>query len=341
MHVKKTGSGKTYFSTLKLLWITFKATWALTTAALTIPTDLIYICKPHPMNSLAGLAGKLFLKKVVFLDYDDYEAAIGHFPNKWQKAIVRYFEDHTPKLVNHISTHTEFLRDRLLGLGIPPEKISYLPSGIDEDRFKSIDAAKVNLLRKEYNLEGKQVIGFVGSLSLPSHPIELLIKAFTILQTQITDIVLLLVGGGEQLESLKKQVQVTGQSENIRFTGRVRSGEIPEYYQLMDVVVDPVYDDPQARGRLPLKMLESWVSGVPFVSGDVGDRRRLLGDPPAGLLAIPGDPDDFCKKILQVLQEPRLSQDLQQRGLSQAGRYSWNNVTSEVLAALERYQNKQ
>ena len=90
--------------------------------------------------------------------------------------------------------------------------------------------------------------------------------------------------------------------------------DIPVYYRLADVVVDPVYDDDTARSRVPLKLFESWISQVPFVSGDVGDRMLLLGTPPAGILANPGDSNSLAASILQILENPQTAIDLKQRG---------------------------
>jgi glycogen(starch) synthase len=116
----------------------------------------------------------------------------------------------------------------------------------------------------------------------------------------------------------------------VRFCGRVPPGQVPLYYYLADVGVDPVHDDDAARGRSPLKLFESWVCGVPFVTADVGDRRLLLGDPPAGMLARPGDAGALAQAILAVLENPDLSQTLRQRGLARVPDYYWDHLAEEL-----------
>ena len=340
MHVRKRGDGKTYFSTPELILISLKSTLALTRAALRTDADILYVCKPHPMNSLAALAARLLQRKTVFLDYDDYEAGSGRFQGAWQKSVIKFFENGTPKRVDHISTHTYFLRDRLLALGIPAQKITYLPGGVDVDRFEPADPLQVEQLRKNLGLEGRKIVAYIGSLSLPSHPVEILLQAFDIVHAQVPESALLLVGGGDQFETLRIQAQSSGKSQHVHFTGRVPPSDIPAYYRLADVVVDPVHDDEIARGRLPLKMLESWISEVPFVSADVGDRKILLGDPPAGLLARTGDAADLARCIQNVLLNNALADELRKRGVKQAGVFSWTNVTREIITVLERYTQK-
>ena len=121
-----------------------------------------------------------------------------------------------------------------------------------------------------------------------------------------------------------------GMIEAVRFCGYVTGSDIPLYYRLADVTVDPVYDDPSGRGRLPLKLFESWAAQVPFVTGDVGDRRMVLGSPPAGILAQPGDPASLSSSILQVLQNPELTNELVQRGLERARLFSWERLAQQL-----------
>lgn len=340
MHVRKRGDTKTYFSTAGLVLSTLKATLALSRVALASDADILYVCKPHPMNSLAALAARLLRRKTVFLDYDDYEAGSGRFQGAWQRAVVAFFEDHVPRWVHHITTHTTFLQERLQALGIPPQKITYLPTGVDEFRFTAVQADQVQKLRERLGLQGRQVVAFIGSLSLPSHPVELLLQAFDIVQSELPGSALLLVGGGEQFESLHDLVLSQHKQNTILLAGRIPPGDIPAYYRLADLVVDPVYDDTAARGRLPLKLLECWVSGVPFVSAQVGDRQLLLGDPPAGLLARPGDAPDLARCILQVLQEPAFAGELIQRGHERARFFSWDNLTHELIPLMRRYSSR-
>jgi glycosyltransferase involved in cell wall biosynthesis len=44
--------------------------------------------------------------------------------------------------------------------------------------------------------------------------------------------------------------------------------------------------------------------GIPFVTADVGDRRELLGSPPAGGLAIDDSAEALAEELLTVLTNP-------------------------------------
>lgn len=332
MHVRKQNHNKLYYPTHQLLPLIVRATWALSRAALGTPADIIHIGKPHPMNGLAGLVARYGRGRRIFLDCDDYEAVTGHFSGVWQRHVVAFFEDRLPHRVHHITANTYFLRDRLLALGIPPEYITYLPNGVDRVRFTSPPLDRVEERRAALGLRGKKVVAFIGSLSKPSHPVDLLLDAFLLIHQAQSQTVLLIVGGGEELEPLQVKVRAMGLENSVRFCGRVPASEVPIYYHLADVSVDPVHDDDIARSRLPLKLFESWACGVPFVTGDVGDRRAILGTPPAGVLTAPGDSASLARAILHILECPDLAVSLRQRGLERVELFSWERLARKLEA---------
>ena len=333
MHVLKRQDSKSYFPTAKLIRVSLNAAIQLSSAAMKAPAGIIHICKPHPMNGLAGWLTTFKHGNQVWLDCDDYEAASGRFVSRWQYQIVAWFERWMPQKAHRISVNTYFMRDKLISWGIPESKILYLPNGVDRSRFRQQDWDKVEALRVQFKLEQKRVIAYIGSFSLPSHAIDILLKAFSLLHREIPQSVLLLVGGGEDYETLKSQACELGLAENVIFSGRIRPEEIPAYYRLADITVDPVKNDDAARGRSPLKCFESWAAGTPFITADVGDRRKLLGEPPAGCLSKPGDPASLADTILSALNDPDLLVELKLRGSQRVESYYWDKLAPQLLDA--------
>jgi len=82
-----------------------------------------------------------------------------------------------------------------------------------------------------------------------------------------------------------------------------------------------------ARARSPLKIVESLASGVPVVTGDVGDRREMLGA--AGLIVAPGDARALAEGL-----ELLLSNRAEQRRMAEAAReraeaYTWDRLAPQ------------
>ena len=336
MHVLKQDNLKQYYPATTLIRIAIKATSELIKFAWKSKADIIQIGKPHPMNGIAGLIPRTFKGKLVFLDCDDFEMANIHFGANWQKVGVHYFETMLPKHVDYVSVHTFFLRDQVIKLGVKPDRIIYLPHGADGIRFKHVDQSKVEKIRAELSLAGKKVVAFIGSLSLPSHPVDILLDAFQQVNTAMPQAILLIIGGGEEYDRLVARANWLGLKERVIFRGRVPGADVPLYYGLADAAAEPVIDNPVGRSSLPLKMFESWVAGVPFVTQDVGDRRIILGDPPAGLIAEAGDANSLSKAILRILTDSELACQLRERGFEQAQKYSWENLSRQIEAVYQK-----
>jgi glycosyltransferase involved in cell wall biosynthesis len=339
MHVLKRGDQKSYYSTPQLIRLTFLATWRLTRAALSIPADIIQVGKPQPMNGLAGWMAKKLRGRVLFVDCDDLESANNRFGNNWQQRIVNTFERWIPLHADHVTTHTRVLQHQLVHLGIPSEHITYLPHGYDRDRFAHVEQSQVDALRSQLQLHGKPVIVYIGSMSLGSHAVDLLINAFSRVRQVRSEAVLLLVGGGEDFDRLNQMANEMNIGESVIFCGRVPAESAPAYYQLGNVSVDPIPDNASGRASLSLKMFETWACGVPLVTVDVGDRREILGNPQAGLIVRPGNPAALAEGLLQILDHPGLAETLTQRGLARVEAFDWNyharkmeSVYADILA---------
>jgi len=330
MHVLKRGDQKKYFSPLNLVVRTCVATWALTRAALMTPADIIHVGKPQPMNGLAGWIAKILRRRVLFVDCDDLEAANNRFASGWQRRVVSFFERRIPRHADHVTTHTHVLEAQLLALGIPPEKITYLPHGFDRDRFTLHKPGQVEALRDRLGLQGRQAIIYVGSMSLGSHAVDLLLEAFAVICQTRQEIALVLVGGGEDYGVIRQRVTDLGLGESVIFCGRVPSNDAPLYYRLGNVSIDPIPDNASGRASLSLKMFESWASGVPLVTVDVGDRQQILGHPPAGVLVQPGDPAVMAEAILQILDHPELAKILAQRGIAMVSDFTWDHLAEKM-----------
>lgn len=331
MHVKKSGNQKQYYSPMQLLWISIRATLALTKVVITTSQDIIYIGKPHPMNSIAGLLASKLKKSLLCLDCDDYEAGSNRFTQGWQKDLVAFFEMKMPRMVRLVSTNTHFMISKLLAWGCSTENIFYLPNGIDKERFLNVDMDRVKQLRTRLNLDGKRVVLYLGSLSLTNHPVNLLLQAFKIVTSKLSDMILLVVGSGEDYQELIQQAVNLNINQCTYFVGRVEPCEVAQYYALADLAIDPVYDDPASQGRSPLKLFESWACGVPFVTSPVGDREILLKDPIAGELVEPaGDPVALADGILHLLKTSDYAKFIRQNGLEKVQNYTWDRLAIQL-----------
>jgi glycosyltransferase involved in cell wall biosynthesis len=335
MHVRQVGHERRYYGPLGLAAAVVRGTWGLAWRALLAEADAVHVCKPHPMNGLAGLLAKGLRGRRLYLDCDDYEAESNRYGGTWQKRVVAFCEDRLPRAARAITVNTRFTQRRLEALGYPPGRIVYVPNGIDRGRFAGLDPARAEALRARLGLAGAPVVLYLGSLSRASHPLDLLLDAFRRVATSHPAARLLLVGGGEDYAALGRQVAGLGLGARVTLTGRVPPEQVPDYYLLGDISVDPVHDDATARARSPLKLFESMAAGRPVLTGDVGDRREHLAGGQAGLLVAPGSSQALAEGMLALLDDPALRREMGRQGRALAGRYYWDVQVHEFVRVYE------
>jgi len=327
MHVRKDENRTEYFSTVDLIKVSVAATNALLREVLQENPDLVFVGKPHPMNGIAGLmaANKKSIPLVV--DCDDYEAESNKTSSRWQKTLLRFFENFLPKKAALVTTNTYFNKERMQELGIASEKILYLPNGVDTERFQPVSTDRLNKLRESLGLGDNKIVAYLGSLNLANHPVDLLIRSFAKVVKNQEEVRLLIVGGGGDMEKLQELVKELKIEKRVVFTGRVQPDEISAYYQLADVSVDPVNDTLANRGRCPLKLFESWQMGVPVVTSDVGDRKLLAGEPPAGLLTKAGSSEALAEGLEYLLKNPSNLLRMQKAAIARAKVFDWVKIS--------------
>ena len=335
MHVQKTDSQKRYFSPLHLLWVVGLSTFKLTWAAIISPSDLYHLGKAQPMNGIAALA-LLVLGRRVYLDCDDYEAASNQFGAEWQRKVVAWFEDHLPSWVLGVTVNTSFLQARVRSLVPKSQRVVLVPNAVSSKRFQMPGAETVAEIRRQHRLDGYPVIAYVGSMSLVNHPVDLLLESFArVVVKKVPQAILMLVGGGADLDWLQNRAVELGIEQSMRFVGRVPPGDVPAYYAAADISVDPVLNNEIAQARSPLKLYESLAVGTPVVTGDVGDRRQALGDNEA-MLVPAGDADALGRRLSALLQDSAVRASLQMWAINHRDQFYWESRSGEFIRVYEQ-----
>lgn len=326
MHVRKEGPRKLYFSPARLLLVSLASSLRLAQAIARSDAEVLQLCKPQPINALAARLARR--SRPIFCDCDDYEAETNRFGGRWQRAVVRYFEDDVIRYAAGLTVNTHFTRQRYLALGMPAARIHYVPNGVERSRFEQ--AGDPVALRRRWGVaDDAPLVAYVGTLSNLSHAVDLLLAAFRDVVARRPDARLLLVGGGEDYDALAALAGRLGIGGQTVFTGRVPPEDAPAYLRAATVTVDPVHDDLTARARSPLKIVESLAVGTPVVTGDVGDRRVMLADGAAGLLVAPGDSRALADGLLAVLDDPSRREQLRRAALADRDRWYWDHLAHD------------
>lgn len=329
MHVYGPVGQRRYFGPRDLLKVALLGVARLLHTAQQLDADALHVCKPQPINGLAGVLAARMAGQRLFVDCDDYEAGGNRFGATWQRRLVQLWEDRLPPRAAGVTVNTRFLEQRVLAQGLPADRLVYVPNGIHTARLTPPDPRRVAGLRVALGLGDAPVVGYVGTLSQTTHNVGLLLDAFARLVRRLPAARLLLVGDGEDRTALERRANALGLAERALFVGPVPYPQVPLYLAQATVTVDPVSDDPVAAGRSPLKIVESLASGVPVVTGRVGDRAELLGA--AGLLARPGSAEALAEALVETLDDPARRSRMAAAARAQATHYTWDRLAEHWL----------
>lgn len=324
MHARKSGSTPVRFDPLQLSLVVARSTLAMVWGVICSPADYYHLGKPQPINGMAALlAARLWRRQPFLVDCDDDETMANRFTAAWQRALFAFWQWLLPRMAAGITTNTRYLAQRLVRPGQP---YVVVPNGVDCANFTPPAPAVRLALARALGIENRPVIAYAGTLALHSHPVDLLLQAFAQVLIHCPDAVLLMIGGGEDLPHLQRYVAQQPWYHHVRFTGHVSHATVRALLSLADLSVDPVYDDPVARARSPLKLMESLALGIPVVTGDVGDRAEMLAFGAAGMVVRAGDPTALAAAIAELLADPSRRAAMAQAAVAQAHRHDWDKL---------------
>jgi PEP-CTERM/exosortase A-associated glycosyltransferase len=213
----------------------------------------------------------------------------------------RILETFALRHADHVTTICEGLRSEIVARGIPAERVTVIPNAVDTSAFR-FGAEPDAALRRELGLDGKKVIGFVGSF-YTYEGLDLLIEAAALLQPQHPDLRVLLVGGGPHEAALKQLARDRGLGSRVIFSGRVPHADVQRYYDLIDVLAYPRYRMRLTDIVTPLKPLEAMAQGRMLVASDVGGHRELIRHGETGVLFPAGNAAALAHAIEAVFAQ--------------------------------------
>ncbi|BAU65645.1 glycosyl transferase group 1 [Stanieria sp. NIES-3757] len=187
--------------------------------------------------------------------------------------------------------------------------------GVNEQLFSTHTqpelADKLKIKSQEF------VVGFVGRF-VPEKGILTLIKALSLLT--FLPWKLLLLGRGELKETIEQQAREAGIEDRLIIIESVPHDCVPDYINLMNVLVLPSETTYQfktltATGwkeQFGHVLIEAMACQVPVIGSNSGEIPHVIGD--AGLIFPEGDATALAQNLKQLIEQPQLCDRLSQLG---------------------------
>jgi glycosyltransferase involved in cell wall biosynthesis len=219
--------------------------------------------------------------------------------SKWKEFLKRQLF----KRVDGIETPGIDGRDFAMKYGASEEKIFYTKHAIDVEHYmkrRKKALLKRKNIRDALGLRGITFV-YVGRLWW-GKGIRFLLDAFRDLQRRVSEEVsLLLVGDGEDEDSLKKKCRKED-IRNVVFAGFHQKAELPWLYAASDVFVFPTLGDPYG-----IVVNEAMASSLPVISTSAaGEIRDRIEDEVNGYIVPPEDSRALSDRMEKLARDPEL-----------------------------------
>jgi len=255
--------------------------------------------------------------------------------NVFRKKLLRLIEEYDFKNSSMIVVVSKVVKNSLIEIGIPGEKILVIPNAADIDKFNPrISGSNISKnLRKELNI-GKNniVLGFVGTFG-PWHGIEHLVSAIERIErdNKNKDIIFLLMGDGVLR---KYAVDRIDRFSNVMFTGSVPYTKIQNYLSICDILVSPHGLQPDGKEFIgsPTKLFEYMAMGKGIVASDLGQIGEVLKNGRTAILVKPGNIEELAGGILKLVDDEKLRSKLGRNAATEVcNKYTWDKNIKKLL----------
>lgn len=228
-------------------------------------------------------------KKIGFIS-DEYPPAIRNLKSK-----ISYFDIYFYRIFNKFISYRIVISEALknyynINFGSKPTHI--LNSIVDEDRFTDNNDYKV-----------KQCLTYFGNCELKKDNVDNIIKAFSLISNLYPHIFFNIYGSPkfEDLENLKNLIITLKLENKVFLKGRVNNDEVVKILKESLILVTSQPKTIRANGGFPTKLGEYLISGRPAILTDVGEISNYIIDGVNAFLVIPESPEEYAKKIIQII----------------------------------------
>ena len=271
-----------------------------------IDGDILYAVKLKPSSFGIALVRKIFSRRPLIVDIDDWELSWfggdnwryaprlkqlrndlfkpeGHLRHPDHPLYLQWMEQLVSK-ANEITVHTQFMQDRFGG--------TYIPNGKDVSHFNP-QQYDPDVSRQKYGLENYKVLMFPGA-PRPYKGLEDVLEACA--QLGWAELKLVIVGGSPY-DDYDQQLQEKW-GDRIVLIPRSPVEMMPEIVAAAHIIVVPQRNHPSARAQFPLKLTDGMAMAKPILASRVGDIPTILGE--TGYLVDPDSPEQIAEKIKQI-----------------------------------------
>ena len=268
--------------------------------------DVVVATSPQFFCGIAGAIVGLLKRRPFVLEVRDlWPDSIVQLGQLESPVVIRTLEAIETALYRsaaHVVVLTRAFARHVESRGVPPERITLIPNGIDAPRFEPRPASAELLER--HGMANQFTVAYVGTLGL-AHGLTTLLDAAIELGDRMTDLHVVLIGEGADRGRLEQAARDRG-LERVTFTGLLPREEIPDWLASIDVLLVMLRDLPVFETVIPSKIFEYLALERPVIltAPRKSEIREMVEGAGAGLCVDAEDAGALAEAILEVRRDP-------------------------------------
>ena len=202
------------------------------------------------------------------------------------------------KLARAVVANAAAVKEHLIQLGVPDQKIVVIYNGLDMTRFQLNGDAREALERLHLEmLRGHPVITMVANFEHRVKDYPMLLRAAQRVKTEVPEARFVIAGEGRLRAETEQLANELGLSESCLFIGRCAS--VPDLLAASDICVL----SSQAEG-FSNSILEYMAAGRAVVATNVGGASEAIVEGETGYLVNAGDDRAMAERLIALLRDP-------------------------------------
>lgn len=260
--------------------------------------------------------------------YEDYVHYVthGHFDNFAKKLAIKITKYYCEKRCDELIVPTDKIKDLFINKYNIIKQVNVIPTGIDIDKFKITPSMKKNIqtIKNKYKIKDTDfVIGSVGRIA-PEKSFDKLLYNIKDMIKVNTNIKVLLVGGGPDLDNLKKLTKKLNLENYVIFTDKIDYDLVPTYFNIFNVVVS--FSKTETQG---LTIIEGLAASKPTLCIE-DDSFRSMIEPNYNGYLFKND-TEFKNYIFKLMNDQKLYKDMSTNARNSTYKYSKEVFAADIL----------
>ncbi len=231
------------------------------------------------------------------------------------------------------------LKSELVARGIDTDKILVNPNGVDPERYSP--TVNGSVVRSKYDLNGKTVIGFIGTFG-KWHGAEVLAEAFGRLLQEFPSyrewVQLFLIGDGPTMPLVKEKLNKFEVMDACILTGMVPQEEGVVHLAACDILASPHIPNPDGTPFFgsPTKLFEYMAMAKGIVASDLEQIGEILKHDQTAWMVKPGDAESLKLGLKVLIDDPKRRETLGEAARREVvAKYTWTEHTQKIIEKLK------